>query len=114
MNTLKALIESVSNKISGPLESPDSLESSKPADIASAASDNSYNHRFNPAEIDLFDFLYDNKSMTIDDPIELADKDIYIRDVYLFIDRIENMTRIRNSELVRNNLYTCFRETIMQ
>ena len=114
LNTLKVLIELISNKISDSFESLDSSESSESADIASFANNDDYDHRFNSAEIDLFDLLYDNKSIAIDDSIELADKNTYIRDVYLFIDRVEDMTRIRNSKLVRNNLYTYFKEIVMQ
>ena len=114
LNTLKVFIESISNKISDSSESLDSFESSESADIALFANNDDYDHRFNSAEIDLFDFLYDNKSIAIDDSIELADKNTYIRDVHLFIDRVEDMTRIRDSELMRNNLYICFREIVIQ
>ena len=114
LNILKALIESINNKISDSLKSLDSFESSESANIASFANNDNYDHRFNLAEIDLFNFLYDNKSIAIDDSIELVDKNTYIRDVHLFIDRVEDITRIRDFELMRNNLYIYFREIVMQ
>ena len=113
LNTLKALIGQ-GNKTSGPPGPPGPPELSGPSGTASAASNSGFDHRFNPAEIDLFDPLYDGKSVATDGPLELAGKDTYIRDVHLFIDRVENMARIRDPELVRNNLYACFRGIAMQ
>ena len=112
--TYSVSILTVSNKISNSFESLDSSRSSRSTDITSVVNNNNdYDHRFNSIEIDLFDLLYNDKLIAIDNSIELIDKDIYICNVHLFIDRIENITRIRDSELICNNLYTCFREIIM-
>ena len=54
--------------------------------------------------------MYDGKSVAIDQVIEHIGKDIYFRDVNDFIDRIKDMADIKDVELVRQNLYICFRD----
>ena len=64
---------------------------------------------WNFQEINYFDFFYNNKITVIDDSIKHVDKNIYIRDVYNFIKRIQNIIIIKNHQLMRDNLYTCFK-----
>ena len=75
--------------------------------------DNNHNNKWNVDEIDFFDFMYDDKSIVIENFIVHIDKNIYFRDVTNFIDRVKNMTNVKNVELIRHNFYTCFRDTIL-
>ena len=67
------------------------------------------NNRWNAAEIEFVDSLYDEKSATIENAIEHLEKDIYFRDVHVFIEKIKNMTQIKDDILIKNNLYSCLR-----
>ena len=95
----------------GPPEPP---EFSKPQDISNSqntpAVDNGNINRWNVDEVDFFDLMYDGKSAVTDELIEHTDKNTYFRDVSYFIDRIKNMTEVKKIEVVRQNLYICFRD----
>ena len=56
--------------------------------------------------------MYEIKFVVIENFIKYFDKNIYFRDVDIFIDRVKNMIVIKNVELIRQNLYICFRNTI--
>ena len=58
--------------------------------------------------------MYNEKFSTNDDFVKYADKNIYFRDVHLFIERIQNIVKIKNFEMIRNNLYICLRDKIMK
>ena len=58
--------------------------------------------------------MYNEKFSTNDDSLKYADKNIYFRDVYLFVKRIQNIVWIKNFEIIRNNLYICLRDTIIK
>lgn len=79
--------------------------------------DNNNNHdnynKWNSFKIDFFDFMYDNKPLITAEFIKYIEKNIYFRDVHLFINRIKNMIVCKNLELLRNNLYICLRDTVM-
>ena len=51
-----------------------------------------------------FDSLYDNKSNNIKVEIEYIEKKTYFRDITIFINRIKNIAKVKNIELLRNNL----------
>ena len=78
----------------------------------SAVSDGNGNggNRWNVDEIEFFDFMYDGKSAVTDNPIEHADKNTYFRNVNDFIDRVKNMIDVKKANMIRQNLYICFRE----
>ena len=71
------------------------------------------NFRWNAANLEFFDSLYDEKFAATRNAIEHSEKNIYFRDVYIFIERIKNIAQIKENLIVRNNLYICFRETIL-
>ena len=73
----------------------------------------SQDFRWNAADIDFFDSLYDDKFASIDNVIEHSKKDIYFRNVHVFIERIKDMSQIKSEAIVRNNLYTCLRKTAL-
>ena len=50
-----------------------------------------------------FDFMYDNKSIHIDNFIEHVEKEIYFRDMHMFNDRVKNLITIKNNEILRDN-----------
>ena len=45
--------------------------------------------RWNFGDFGFFDFMYNNKSVNTGSIIEHIGKDIYFRDIYLFIERIK-------------------------
>ena len=57
--------------------------------------------------------MYDEKFVVIDEFIEFIDKNIYFRNVIYFIDRIKNMIEIKKVEIIRQNLYICFRNIVL-
>ena len=71
------------------------------------------NNKWNAFELEFFDSLYDEKSSSIDNAIEHSDKDIYFRDVHIFIERIKDIAQIKDEISIRNNLYTCLRDTAL-
>ena len=73
------------------------------------AENTGHGNRWNPGEVGLFDPMYDGKSAATGEPIVHAGKDTYFRDVNDFIDRVRDMADVKGAELVRQNLYTCFR-----
>ena len=56
--------------------------------------------------------MYEFKFVVIEKLIKHFDKNIYFRDVNMFIDRVKNMIVVKNIELIRQNLYIYFRNII--
>ena len=71
-------------------------------------------NRWNAAEIEFFDLHYDDKIATTVSTIEHVDKNIYFRDVHVFIKRVKNMTTIKSAEMMRKNLYFCLRNVALE
>ena len=57
--------------------------------------------------------MYNGKFVVIDDFIEYINKNIYFRNVNVFIERIKNIIEVKKIELIRQNLYICFKNTIL-
>ena len=51
-----------------------------------------------------FNYFYNNKLNNIDVEIEYIEKKIYFRAITIFINRIKNIAKVKNIELLRNNL----------
>ena len=51
-----------------------------------------------------FNSFYNNKSSDIEVKIEYVEKEIYFRNITIFINRIKNIARVKGVELLRNNL----------
>lgn len=68
---------------------------------------------WNAVEVGFFDPMYDGKSAATGGPIEHTGKDTYFRDVNVFIERVKDMAEVKGAELVRQNLYTCFKGTAL-
>ena len=78
----------------------------------SSSSITNNDQKWNTSEIDFFDFIYEIKFVVIENLIKYFDKNIYFRDVDIFIDRVKNMIVVKNVELFRQNFYICFRDII--
>ncbi len=69
--------------------------------------------RWNAADLRFFDLIYDDKILITVESMQHVEKNTYFRDVHLFIERVKNFAIAKEIETVRNNLYTCLRESIM-
>ena len=65
-------------------------------------------------DIEFFDFHYDGKIVVIASAVEHVEKNMYFRNIYVFMKRIKDIIIVKNSELIRNNLYTCFKEIALK
>ena len=71
-----------------------------------------HNNKWNFEKIEFFDFMYDEKSIVIEEFIMHVEKNIYFRDVNDFIDRVKNMTNVKSAKLIRQNFCICFRNIV--
>jgi hypothetical protein len=69
--------------------------------------------RWIAVDLEFFDSIYDEQFTITTDSMQHVDKNIYFRNVHFFIDRVKNIAVIKEIETVRNNLYTCLRDTVM-
>ena len=72
------------------------------------------NFRWNVSEVEFFDSLYDEKSIKTSEVMKHAEKNTYFRDVHLFIKRAKDISMIQRNQHVRDNLFTCLREFVLQ
>ena len=72
------------------------------------------NFRWNASEVEFFDSLYDEKSINIDQVMKHAKKNTYFRNVHFFIEKIKNIAIIQSEQHIRNNLFTCFKDSALQ
>ena len=103
------------SELSESVESAESFESFElfgPSENSDAENDTTAS-RWNVSEIEFFDLNYDDKFFSTESVIEHFDKNIYYRDVHVFIERIRQMTIILSLELVRRNLSFCLRDIVL-
>ena len=67
--------------------------------------------KWRPEELGFFDPLLDKSYGTGD--TAMVGKDLYYRNVFLFIERIEDLARIKGDELIAANINTCLRGTAL-
>ena len=73
------------------------------------------NIKWNSVDLDFFDFFYDDKFLVNEASfIVNIDKNIYFRDVHLFIVRAKKMTLTRDEQLIRDNLWFSLRNTVLK
>lgn len=72
------------------------------------------NSRWNAFEIEFFDSMYNKKSINIDQTMKHTDRNTYLRNVHLFIEKTKNIAIIQKKQHVRDNLFTCFRKAALQ
>ena len=89
----------------------DSLDSSKAQSIVDVVDDENDTSLWRSEKLDFFDFhfsaFYDSDSMIKND------KDFYYRNVHFFCERIRDLIIIKDDDVVRINLNTCFRDTAL-
>ena len=73
-----------------------------------------YNNRWNAVDIGFFDFHYDDKTAIIASVIEHAKKNIYFKDVHVFIKRVKDIIIMKKDESIKNNLYNCLRGIVLK
>ena len=61
------------------------------------------NGRQNPINFNFFDPIYNGKSINTGLLIKYTGKDIYFRNIYLFIDRIKEIAVIKSNKAIRTN-----------
>ena len=69
--------------------------------------------KWNAGDLSFFDSLYDGKSVSNNEIITHTSKNIYFWNVHFFIEWVKNLVIVKDAELMRNNLWTCFRDTIL-
>ena len=55
------------------------------------------------ADLGFFDLFFNGKSIDFIPAIKYAGKDTYFRDIFIFINRIYNIARIKGAKEVRDN-----------
>ena len=75
---------------------------------------NNDNSRWNAIELEFFDSMYDNKSINIKQIMKHTSKNTYFRNIHLFLDRVKNITIIHDDQFIRENLFICLRDTVLQ
>jgi hypothetical protein len=70
--------------------------------------------RWTISNIEFFDLMYDNKFTFTKEFIKHVEKDIYFRDVHIFLKRVKNVIRVKNVNQVRKNLFISLRDLTLQ
>ena len=70
--------------------------------------------KWNWCEIDFFNSMFDEKSTKTEKFIKHVEKNTYFKNVYLFIEKVLNIATIHDNQLIRKNLFICFKETTFQ
>ena len=86
--------------LSKSFDSSKEFETQKPSDV----NVNGGIDRFNSNNVGYFDSFYVNKSVDIVFIIKHIDKNIFFRDIYVFVNRVKNVTRVKNIFILRQNL----------
>lgn len=73
---------------------------------------NEKNEKFNSNNVNYFDSFYKSKSVDTVFAIEYINKNIFFRDIHVFIDRVKNVTKIKNDILLQQNFQICLKNTI--
>lgn len=79
-------------------------------DVNSSQVDNSIDWKSN--DIDFFDSKYEN-STHINDSIVNVERHVFYRDVYVFIDKLKEMTSLREENKLRIVISQCLRDTAL-
>ena len=90
------------------LEPSEDLEPQEESELVDNNTDDT--KRFNPDDVDYFDSFYESKFIDTIFAIEHIDKNIFFRDIYVFVDRVKNVARAKSNTLLRQNLQICLRD----
>ncbi len=69
--------------------------------------------RWVTADLEFFDSTYNEKILATIESMQYAEKNIFFKNIHLFIDRVKNFAMIKDYDAVKNNLYTCLRSMTM-
>ncbi len=92
----------------------DSSSFTNHSQMISRTTSKSRSERWITFDIKFFDLMYDNKFTFTEEFIEHVEKDIYFRNVHLFLKRVKNVIRVKNVNQVRENLFICLRKLTLQ
>ena len=73
-----------------------------------------YENRFLNNDIGFFDFFYNNKFNNTKAKIKHIRKKTYFYNVFIFINRIKNIIKIKSVKLMRNNLQIYLRDEVLK
>lgn len=68
----------------------------------------------NALNIDFFDSHFNDKIVTIASIMKHSNKDIYFRNIYLFLEKYFDIALIKNEQLTKNNLFIYLRKLTLQ
>ena len=95
-------------------KSSDSSKSSNESKLNEANADDS-TPKWNFTELNFYDFNYDDKTLNNDDAsMKHAGKNIYFRNIHLFVTKIKEIAMIKKNQLIRNNLWICLKDTALK
>lgn len=100
-------IRSITPAPPGPPKPPE------PPGVQRAFDNNDGINRFNSDDVDYFDSFYESKFVNIASIIEHSDKSIFFRDIYIFINRVKDVTRVKGDILLRQNLQIYLRGIVL-
>ena len=63
-------------------------------------------------DIEFFDLNYEKKSTAIEKILTHSDKNIYYKNVYVFVKKIKEIIIVLDVEQIRRNLFSCLKDTI--
>ena len=115
---INAAIDSYVQRHSSTSSSSESINSQNSFDFQSddglnASEVGNFNSRWNVVDVEFFDFMYDDKSIDIDDFIAHISKNTYFKNVHYFIRRVNDITTMKKVDMIRQNLWTCLRNTVL-
>ena len=70
--------------------------------------------KWNPFDIDFFDSHFNDKTIATASVMKHSEKNIYFRNIHLFLERCSNIVTIKDEQLIKNNLFICLRELTLQ
>ncbi len=80
---------------------------------ATASITNTRLERWNSSDIDFFDSNFERKFAFTSEAVTHVEKNIYYRDVHVFVERVKKMIIVLESETIRKNLSSCLRESTL-
>ena len=74
----------------------------------------SQSNRFVSRDVEFFDSFYDDKFCDTDLVMKHAEKNTYIRNIHVFIDRLKDVAKVKILVMIRNNLQLCLRDSALK
>ena len=80
----------------------------------SSSYDQASSIKWNSADIGFFDPHFNDKTIATTSAMKHSEKNIYFRNIHLFLERCSNIAAIKSDQLVKNNLFICLRKLTLQ